>query len=191
MNKKIKCTGCGEEYKVKEFLENARYANIINNYICKSCQELDNERASTLVRWNGEKKVVHWGDFTAWDEEGEDPEKWFWDLLGNNKRKWVSTGGWSGYYETKLNGLVKLADGWVTGYPDETIEYKKKAVDLFDLLNSKHDPLQGELYWLFESTSNIFSIACEILVKKEDKNKITRWLKRHGFTIEDLKEALE
>jgi hypothetical protein len=190
MNKKfIECEGCKEKIKIEDFEETSRYANILEGEICEQCEEADLERPSTLIKWNGEKEVIHWGEFMAWDDDGDEPERWFWDILGKNRREWKSTDAWRGYYETKLDGLVKLADGWVTGWPDETVAHKQKAGDLFELLNSEREPLPGELFWLFESTSNLFSTASEILVRESDKEVIVEWLEKHGYTLEDLEEA--
>ena len=187
--KKIKCDGCGEKYDAGEFENTSQYANILDGQICEGCVESEHERPSTLIRWNGEKEVVHWGGLMAWTEDGDEPEKWFWDLLGENKREWKSTDAWRGYYETKFDGLVSLADGWVTGFPDESVKHKIKAGNLFELLNGEREPLPGELFWLFESTSNLFSTASEILVTKDNKKAVVGWLEKHGYTIEDLQEA--
>ncbi len=189
MTKKLICAGCKEEFDRKEF-GNFEIANLLDGkFICAGCSESERERPSTLIKWNGIKEVVQFGKFMAWTEEGEEPEAWFIELLGKNRRKWKSSGGWSEYYETKFDGLVSLANGWVTGWPDETIEHKKRAGDLFEDLNNKKEPLPGELFWLFESTSNLFSTASEILVKEKDKDSIVEWLKDHGYTLEDLEEA--
>lgn len=187
--KKIKCEGCREKFDAVDFENTSQYANLLEGYICEGCVESDYERPSTLVKWNGEKEVIHWGEFMAWTDGGDDPPRWFWELLGKHRREWHSTDGWRGYYETKLDRLVSLADGWVTGFPDETTQQKVKAGQLFNLLNDEHEPLPGELFWLFESTSNVFSTASEILVRESTKEAIIEWLKEHDYTIEDLKEA--
>lgn len=187
--KKIRCKGCEEEFRATEFEETATYANILGDLICEGCIELEHERPSTLIKWNGKKEVIHWGDYMAWTEDGDDPPAWFWELLGKNRREWHSTDSWRGYYETKLNGLVSLVEGWVTDFPDETTADKARAGNLLVMLNNDRDPLPGELFWLFEPTSNVFSIASEILVKEEDRKAIVGWLKKHGYSIEDLEVA--
>jgi hypothetical protein len=185
----IECPACHEWCEKEDFEENSRYANILEDYICRGCAESEEEHQSTIVKWDGsEKEVVRYGKYDARSEDGDDPPKWFWDIFV--ERKWESTDAWRGYYETKWRGhLVKLAEGWITGYPDKTISHKQKSYDLNDLLERDDIFLERPLFWSFEQTSNVFSTASEVFCYEEDKPTIKKWLKKHGITLEELEEA--
>lgn len=180
----VKCPACEEFVTVEDWENEGGYSNTQDMQICRGCYENDQEYPSTIIKFeNGEKEIVRWGDLTANSEDGDEPPSWFWDIFDG--RKWVSSGGYRGYQETSWKGgLVKLTDGWVTGWPDSSISHKKKTFDLQDLLEKGKTP--APLFWVFEPTSNVFSTASEVLCYEADKEKITKWLDKHGFTEEDL-----
>lgn len=183
--KKIICPSCEEKYNPEDGQE---YSDLQEKFICFGCYENDQEHASTIVKYNGQdKETVRFGEYIAFGgEDGEVPE-WFWDIF--EKREYIHTDGWRGYYQTKFKkGLIKLVDGWVTGFLDETTKYKAGAFDLQGHLNSGAF-LPCPLYWLFEPTSNVFSTASEIYVEQGDQAKIEKWLKEHKLSIEDLQKA--
>ena len=107
------------------------------------------------------------------------------------KEKWVDTDGWRGYTDWELKkGFVEVADGWVTGYPDESVQRKVELNEIFeDLKNGKILP-PCEIYWLFGITSNVFSTASAVVVAEEDAEKIEKWLNEIDGGVEGLKEML-
>jgi hypothetical protein len=183
------CAGCGERFW-HDPLENVitrgeqkgcyiEWANVVELPVCYYCYESDTgDGASTLVRFDpdGSKLVARFGDLFAFDPEyGGDPGPWFWDIV--KARNYVRTDGWRGYFDTKLHGLEVIEEGWVTGYPDETVSYKASAAELYAALNDGEvDDLPAPLYWLFEPTSNVFSTACTVATEPEYIGAIRRWL---------------
>lgn len=132
------------------------------------------------------KEVVRFGDEHAWHDDYDELPDWFTDIF--EKRDYVHTDGWRRYYDTKFNGLVTLADGWLTGFPDAT-KRKTEAIDSSEALHlGKIEPPKA-IYWLFEPTSNIFSMASTIFVAEADREEIEEWLLSKGFGIEELDRA--
>ena len=181
---KVKCIACGEEF------DSDREGTWVNDGpICQGCLEGDEEHASTLINFsqNG-KQVFKFGDYFCWGGDYDDAD--LSRILG--PRKYVSTGGWRGYYDTPLaQGYVKLTDGWSTGFPDSTTQRKKTIFDLSEWLERSGKSAPGEgLYVLIEPTSNIFSQAMTIFCAENDIEDIKAWLDESGFGVEVLEYAL-
>lgn len=166
---------------------NTEYANLTDREICYYCYESENEHQSTLVRFDpdGSYEVVKFGDEIARDSEyGEEPPPWFWEVF--TKRDYVPTDAWRGHYDTKLTGLKKITSGWVTGYPDDSVRHKLTASDLYQKMTEGSVTAPVPVYWLFEPTSNVFSMASEILVREADYEAAMEWL---GEDFEALDRA--
>lgn len=185
---KIKCADCGEKFNPDE---GGWYGNISEKYICDGCWESESEHASTIVRYAPDgKEVVRYGDHSAITDEGDEPPEWFWHYFGG--RKWHSTDAWRGYYDTEWkNGFVRIADGWVTGWVDDTVSHKQPAIDFNEYIQKEYATLPCPVYWLFEQTSNVFSTASEIFLDKADKPKFVKWLKANGFDEQTIKESFD
>lgn len=184
-NKKIKCAGCGELTNENSL----QYSEILDDSVCEGCLQSDREHASTLVRFApGEKEVaISFGDYHAEEKTwGEEAPDWFWKYFDG--RKWVSTGGCRGYYQTNFkNGFVKFATGWVTGWIDKTTEHKEVACDLSDFIDNNTPPVP--VYWLFEQTSNVFSTASELFLDEKDLPEFVEWLEDNGFEVEKVQRS--
>ena len=107
------------------------------------------------------------------------------------KEKWVSTDAWRGFTEWELaDGYVEIADGWITGFPDKSVERKVELADIFnDLINGEIVP-PCNVYWLFGITSNVFSSASKVFVAVGDGEAIEEWLQKIDGGIEGLKEMM-
>jgi len=107
------------------------------------------------------------------------------------KEKWVSTDAWRGFTEWELaSGYVEIADGWITGFPDKSVERKVELADIFDkLINNELAP-PCNVYWLFGITSNVFSSASKVFVEVGDEEAIEEWLQKIDGGIEGLKEMM-
>ena len=116
----------------------------------------------------------------------EEAPQWFIDHFG--LRGYHSTGGWRGYYETP-HDLHTLAEGWFTGYPDETVSHKLTAIELREALDHGDLIPPKPLYWLTEPTSNVFSAASEVMVEPEDLEEVSEWLGAVGFPVETVDRA--
>ena len=186
------CPSCEEEYPLAD-VESGKvethFGNISEEEICWGCYESDYN--STIVRYEpgGDKEVVHFTNHHAYDEQyGDEPPDWFWTYFGG--RKWVATDGWRGYQETKWkNGFVSIANGWVTGWIDDTVSHKKTASDLNQWLEEHQSEVPVPVYWVFEPTSNVFSTASEIFVDHNDKDTLVEWLQSNGFDIDDIESS--
>ena len=198
--RKFKCKGCDETYfediDTGRFYTDAKktdeiyceYSEILEDWICEGCYENDNEHASTIVRYApDETESVRFGDYVAYGVEFGDIPEWFWKYF--DKREWKSTDAWRGYFQTTFkNGFIKLANGWLTGFPSE-VKPEAEAIELYEYLKTHAEELPAPLYWLFEPTSNVFSTASEVFCDNKDLPAITKWLEANGFNTEELDNA--
>ena len=161
--------------------------------LCWSCYEIECERASTLIHYSQEGKEVFRisEHFVRDDEYGENASGIVQEIL--QKRQWVSTDPWRGYYQCDLQaGYVALCEGWGTGWPDETTRRKLTLFDLESFLQEEGENAPGRgLYLLLEPTSNLFSTAMTVFCAEEDKEEICAWLRDGGFDVDVLEEALK
>jgi hypothetical protein len=189
------CPSCEDEISTdtdsRDYREST-YANLSNREICSYCEESDRDHSSTMIRYlEDEKEVVRFGDEVGSyvDSEGDyddDLPEWFTNIF--TKREYHHTDGWRGYYDTQFKGLTKLADGWLTGYPDST-KRETTAINLDEALRLGKIQPPKPLYWLFEPTSNVFSMASTIFVAEEDREEMEEWLTSEGFGIMELDRA--
>ncbi len=183
------CDSCGEkivydDYSCSHYLE--------DKVICSACHESDMESASTIVKYSdGDKEVYRIGMYSAYsdcDELYSDDE--IFDFF--EYQEYHSTDGWRGYYDLPYNKekLTCITSGWVTGWADESHEYKNKAIDLNEILDKHSEDLPFTLYWVFSRTSNVFSTASEILVPDEDVPAFKTWLSEvAGLKEEEIERA--
>jgi len=107
------------------------------------------------------------------------------------KQKWVSSSPYRGYTDWEfVKGYRVIGDGWVTGFPDETTERKIELGEIYQKLENDEILPPVPLYWIFGVTSNVFSTASVLLVKKEDYKAIKKWLQEINGGVEGVKEAL-
>jgi len=188
-----KCPSCGD-YSNPDGEYPWEYGDITERMICYGCYESDCEHASAIVRFTNEgREAMRVGDDVAFDPEHGDVDDWFFDVF--DKRTYVRTDGWRGYYVTSLKGTYEaLASGWVTGMPDDTVGYKRVAIDLAEYLDEEHRgyetlPDGAVLYWIFDPTSNLFSTASELLVPVECADAVQAWLVACGFELGDIETS--
>jgi hypothetical protein len=146
------------------------------------------ESASTLVQFGPTgQQSVKFGDDNA--IEGGKAPSWLSEVLEGG-RKWVASDAWRGHFETPVKqDMVKLGTGWVTGMPDETVAHKQTAADVFEKLQSGELKPPKPIYWMFEPTSNVFSTASDLMVKKADLPAITQWFASMGIDLKALADA--
>ena len=115
--------------------------------------------------------------------------EWFSDYkLG---ARWHSSNAWRGYEEpTYSDELEPFASGWITGYPDETVTYKRVTEHLFaDLINGDLEP-PFEVFWFIGVTSNVFSQSSDILVPAGKSDEFSLWLDGlDGYDSEGMTHA--
>ena len=170
------------------------YSAITDLYYCDECWEYDREHASTLFRFDddlGGKATI--GDlFITSDYDLEEPD-WMVDLHEDDwkGRKYVSTGGWSGHYDTEksLDKCAVLVTGWTTGWADSTTQRKVGFNEFIEQIQGGHITPPVPLYMLVEPLGN-FSVSIALLVLTEDVPVITEWLDNQGHSINDLTDRL-
>lgn len=175
------CAGCDERSSEAE-----EWTWLGQKMFCSSCAEQERARSSVVVRVGPEgAEAVRFGDDWAEDAEtGEEPPVWFTEHF--RARRWIRTDPWRGHYETPHSGLAVVASGWLTGWVDETVGHKRLVVALYaDLRDEKLRP-PVNVYWLLEPTSNVFSMAADLLVSPEDEEIFKAWLEEAGYPVEKV-----
>jgi hypothetical protein len=83
---------------------------------------------------------------------------------------------WRAWQEPKLaDWLHTVADGWVTGFPDDSVGHK-------DLTYTLHDKLETgvpvEVWWIYHPTSNVFSTSSIVGIRDGEVDQFEQWCKR-------------
>ena len=176
--KGLKCDWCDEEIKEGDFWAETKKGEIL----CEGCWQTAWEDACTLAifRPDGSKEVIRFCEEFGTEEGGDYP-------YPVKRVFWVKTDAWRGYFDWELEPEMEvIADGWTTGYPDETTTRK---VDLNEILEKLDKGLiipPVPIYWLFGRTSNVFSTSIKVAVAKGDVEAIDKWLREVDGGIEGL-----
>jgi hypothetical protein len=180
------CSACKEEIVDDEYT----YGNIKEDIVCIYCEESSLESASTLIKVNDEGFVkVRFTDISAYDENLEAPDKWFYELLKDTSKvqSWKSTDAWRGYYSSAENLKLKVVtSGWTTGWADETTTRKIELNNFGELLEQGDLVPPVDLFILIEPTSNLFSTSLDFLVREEDEEELIEWLEVVNYRVEDI-----
>ena len=170
------------------------YSDITGLMYCDGCWGYDMEHASTLFRFDddlGGKATI--GDLFITSECDLEEPDWMQDLHEGawKGRKYVSTGGWSGHYDTEasLDKCKTLVTGWTTGWADSTTQRKVGFNEFIEQIQGGHITPPVPLYMLVEPLGN-FSVSVVLLVLTEDVLVITEWLDDQGHSINDLTDRL-
>jgi len=127
------------------------------------------------------ERAPDWDELPAWFTELEVEEHF------------VRQDAWRGYTEVRFlaeeHGWVKLASGWVTGYPDDTVRHKLTASDLYRRLYEDGLRPAVDIIWTFSTSSNVFSTISDIWVRERDLEALKAWLPTVGFDPEDVELA--
>ena len=163
----------------------------------------DGEEDST-VEWSNDEEELG-SKLDALREEHDDPDgdrfwisdayddpyevEWFEEYTFGAGYK--STDAWRGYeYPTFSDELETFAQGWITGFPDETTQYKRVAEYLFAaLLNEELEP-PFEVFWFMGVTSNVFSQTADIIVPAGKGDELAAWLDENfSYGSEEVQHA--
>ncbi len=125
------------------------------------------------------------------DEYTENPPPEWFTFYGFGVKQ-VRTDGWRAHEEvTYGEHLTVIADGWVTGMPDETTQHKTVAIDFTTKLQSGTLISPVPFYWTFSVSSNVFSTMSSILVNDDDVEAFEEWLTDVGFPPDDLARSFQ
>lgn len=176
----VRCQGCDEWYSDEDWQNESMIGELTEVALCETCYTEDTTYPSTLMQIpdNVDTEIDRtvFGDHTYYADSGDE---WFLEFVPADwtGRKYVSTDGWRGYYDTSaiLDGLSDVENGWVTGdYGD--VPWKRDTHTFFQRLEARTLVPPVELYILFEPTSNVFSTACTIMARDEDVDTVREWL---------------
>lgn len=179
---KIICADCGEEITNDDF-----YTTRDGRIFCFNCYEYEVQYPSYCFHFGEHGQGVNVSEPSVFtelfgDENGELPEP-------IKKEIWHKSDAWRGYTDWELKpGYTKIADGWVTGMPDESTQRKVELADYFEQLKSGELIPPVEIWWLFGKTSNVFSTASSIVCRSGDVETLKQWLEEIDGGIEHFEE---
>jgi len=180
--RRLRCVLCEELFNPEE----TQFVNAIGGKkACWGCYEYAEEHAEKLIEFdpNYDKEYYYLdsklGDLTNMEPSFPTPIK---------SIRYVNTDGWRGYTTWDLmDGYISLTDGWITGYPDSTTTRKMAIGEMYEKFDSDEMRPPVTMWWMFGTTSNIFSTSCSIIIAESDKEKFCEWLKdKFDYTTEDL-----
>lgn len=185
-NENIKsCCDCNEEVDTEvEFY----WSNVKDDYLCSGCYESDTQHCSTVqIVEEGTINKFYIGDHVRMTEYGD-------DLYNTNltfDRKWVSSDGWRGHYETTIQGWDEVLTGWTTGGWDDEVARRKVTFNEWAeaLLKGALEP-PVPVAIVSDPTSNVFSMGISVLTPYP--NDLKEWMNSEDFIVkyDDLHEAL-
>lgn len=77
--------------------------------------------------------------------------------------------------------------GWTTGWPDDSVSHKLEASQIYEKMLENSPPFP--VVWLFGTTSNIFSMSTDVLVRDKDEDKFDAYLLTLGSDAEKFTDA--
>ena len=175
----FKCADCDEV----QDLEEQSHGKDNGDVVCRNCVDSAHESRSGInVFEDGTNTIIYVTEYETVDEYG--------DPISSLpiSRKWKSTDGWRGYYETTIEGWVTIVEGWTTGgWGDPTADRKQSFNGWFDdmLRCDVISPVPVAI--ITDPTSNVFSVAITVLVKADDETTFREWL---GEDINQLQKSL-
>jgi|APGre2960657373_1045057.scaffolds.fasta_scaffold23912_4 hypothetical protein len=187
---KQKCVSCEEVFEDGDHT----YSNVKDGVLCYGCQEDDLQSASSLVLVHGgEINSCRIGNYVIYDDDLEIPD-FFKDLCGDgvDVRKWTQTDGWRGHGSTidNFKNVKVIAQGWTTGWADETTQRKAKFNGFLNEIADGSFPTPYPFYVLTEQTSNVFSQSVDVFTTEHYESRVIAWLHEIGYPQSTLKEWL-
>ncbi len=187
-----KCSEC--EYEINQ--DNDFYSyNGGGDIICDECYNQHFESAVRVYEYTGPGEAVGVLDYAYgldktreannYDEYEGAPEC-------IKSAAWNSTSAWRGYVEVKFNeGYNSIASGWSTDRYDD-VKWKWNFNDFVEQVCEGNLEPPTPVWFVFAQTSNIFSTATDIVLRKRDEKKFLKWLAQEtGMTRMQLEEALK
>jgi hypothetical protein len=166
------------------------------NGFCDGCRDDELEHGATIIQYGtGGKRIFRVSEHFAESPTNDDVD----DVDAIFKRPaYVRTDGWRGYWKIEPQdktpeGLIlqKIAEGWITGHPDDTVSHKQPTIDLYRKLEGMTE-WTFNLFWVMTPTSNVFSTASDLYVIEPDRDVFEKWLKKElNLTIDQLAEAFK
>lgn len=181
----IKCSQCECELTDNDGI----HYSTSDEPFCDQCEgETWKYASSVLTTHNGVTTKYLWTsefgfrDAEWWEERSPNGVKGF---------KYVRTDAWRGYFDPIIeDGYTTLASGWSTGKYDD-VSWKHAFNDFVDEIGEGKRECPFEIIFAFGLTSNVFSIASDIIIRESDLDEFTEWIAEEtGYTIDQLQKAL-
>lgn len=186
MNTQTLCASCQQEINENDGI----FYTLDDQPFCESCESSAwDYHNSVVVSHEGENSRYLWcsefgfRDAEYWEESTPDGVTGF---------KYIKTDGWRGYWEPIIEeGYTTLASGWSTGRWDD-VSYKHKFNDLVESIHEGQIECPIKIIFAFGLTSNVFSVASDVIVREKDVEAFQSWLcEETGISVEQLIQSLK
>jgi hypothetical protein len=153
---------------------------------CAGCYKSDWKLPSTLVKFSHDgmettKFSRHFGS--------EHDHKCFPDPV--KLERWVFTEGSRGYTTWDLKeGYEKLAEGWMTGWPDDSVRRKLDFAEFCGRLEKGEITPPAPICMIFGVTANVYTTSTCIAVAAKDVEQIEKWLETVDESVDELEDQL-
>jgi hypothetical protein len=164
------------------------------------CEECEREEWDGAMHINifGHSKFEE-GQTFYYSKEFGFANEYFEEVYGDDEQsmpisgiEYVRIDGWRGYNNPIIRKEWITFDGWSTGYADGSLQHKNILHDLLYDLAEEHHTLYCPIWVVTGRTSNVFSTATDIMVKKSDLQRFEDFLfDSYGVTLDMLKESLK
>lgn len=181
-----KCSSCDQELdQENDFYTYGKEDKIY----CESREQSAWEYANTVVVVQGGEitKYIWCSEFgfrntEDWEEAELDSVTGF---------EYIRSDGWRGYWNAQIGeDYVVVANGWSTG-KWEDMAYKHDFNDFVEKIGSGELECPFELIFAYGLTSNVFSVASDVVIKESDLEAFSEWIAQEaGLSVEDLKHSL-
>lgn len=185
---KIKCVDCEDLFNPDQEGRVTRDGE----WLCDSCWCCAEEYMNTLLHYSpdGEQQSLRFDkrlgtvDPEGWEDGDDLPEP-------IKAVEYIRTDGWRGYDQPILmDGYTVVADGWATGRHGD-VPWKHSFNDLIGAMGRGELIPPMDVYVIACLTSNVFSMAIDVVVAEADEDALGIWLATEAqCDLDRLKRAL-
>ena len=184
----IKCHCCEDLYEQDDIYTYDKD----DNPICESCEQSYWDSPITVLRFfqgEGRKHYYSPGLGITMDAEYGEYDHSSPDCIDD--ATWVSYGHRGHTDITAAAGYETVLQGWVTGMYDD-VKYKH-AINYFTEELGEGDLYPPcPVYVVISPTSNVFSMACDIIVPAQHADEFKEWIDEEtDYTFDQLETALK
>lgn len=160
------CLVCEEAFDLDN--DGGDYSVPSDGWLCQGCVDSDSREASSAYFIPKGEWAEHYDvtDHFIYTPDGENAYNYPEPPL---TRRYVSTDGWRGYYETKPVGAwQEVTTGWTTGNWGDSIANSKQEFNRWTqrLIEGRTDA-PCDVWIIFDPTSNVFSTAVGVFVPED------------------------
>ena len=187
-----KCSECG--YEINQDYDRYEY-KASGDIICDECSNSHFESSVRVYEYTGPGEAVGVLDYAYGldkTREANNYEEYEGAPECIESAAWESSSAWRGYVSVKFKeGYNSIASGWSTDRYDD-VKWKWNFNDFVEQICEGNLEPPTPVWFVFAQTSNIFSSATDIVMRKKDEKRFLKWLAQEtGMTRMQLEDALK